>query len=202
MDCTDYPCGKIDALEGCDVTLGGGVVATWGLNASNEDCGFPDGRRYLQTSDAMLEDKFACAATLGTGGYGQEKPAGAGVAAVSDELGMAGACNEGFLRDDAILVVTLISNASKTGDNNNGDPVAWHDALVAAKNGNEDAIVMIGLLSEGNGCFEPTDNYEAWVESFGDHGLVSSICDVDYGPVFAEGVGIIDQACDDFVPEG
>ena len=42
----------------------------------------------------------------------------------------------------------------------------------------------------------------AFTQSFGDHGVVGSVCVDDYNPFFAQAVGIIDTACDEFVPPG
>ena len=57
----------------------------------------------------------------------------------------AGGCNEGFLRDDAILVVTFITDEEDTGSA--GNPDSWKQTLVDAKGGNEEAIVVLGLVA-------------------------------------------------------
>ena len=113
-----------------------------------------------------------------------------------------------------MLVVTIITNAANTGDNNleNGDSSvggdlnqegaqAWHDAVLAAKGGQEAAVVVIGLIPQDT-CSSHTDNYEEFVNLFGDNGLVGNLCDDDYGQTFADGVAIIDTACDEFMPPG
>ena len=40
------------------------------------------------------------------------------------------------------------------------------------------------------------------VAAFGDRGLQGSVCAEDYVPFFADAVGLIDVACDEFMPAG
>jgi hypothetical protein len=47
-----------------------------------------------------------------------------------------------------------------------------------------------------------TAKMEEVVGLFGERGVIGSICEPDYGPFFQEAVGIIDAACDQFVPPG
>jgi hypothetical protein len=210
-DCTGYPCGSVDNLEACDTTLGAGVIQPYGGYASNMACGFPNGRRFLTDADADLTGKFACAAKVGTSGSGDELPLTAMVAAVGDDLAQPQACNENFLRDDAILVVTLVSDDLQSmyapnDDASAGDPMVWYDGLVAAKNDNANAITVIGLVATDNvQCVFPMEEctrFVDFVELFGDKGVLSSVCDDDYADVFAEAVGVIDTTCDEFEPEG
>jgi hypothetical protein len=63
-----------------------------------------------------------------------------------DEHQVPGGCNEGFLRPDAILVVTLISDEDDMYSE--GDPDTWKQALLTAKADDEEAIVMLGLLGD------------------------------------------------------
>ena len=35
-----------------------------------------------------------------------------------------------------------------------------------------------------------------------EHGIAGSVCEPDYAPFFADAVGIIDDACDNFQPPG
>lgn len=209
--CDGYACQSWDSLGlgPCDETLGAGVVAPHGGSASNMDCGFPPSRRFLTDADADLDAKFACAAQVGQSGNGSELPITAAVTALSDELQMPGACNEGFLRDDAVLVLTFISDdppSAALDDATIGVAQDWYDALVAAKGGNADAIVVAGLmLYDDTSCHAfnvPTPPFIELVDLFGDHGVKASVCELDYAAVFAEAVAIIDETCDDFGPAG
>jgi hypothetical protein len=61
----------------------------------------------------MLDDRrpaaatFQCAANVGAYGSGDEKPMFAAAAACGLAQNGPGGCDEGFLRDDAILVLTF-----------------------------------------------------------------------------------------------
>ena len=212
--CDPFVCGSWDGLglDACDETLGGGVRGPYGGGASNVDCGLPEDRRYLIEGDPNLEDTFACMAQVGVTGSSQERPMSAMLAALDPDLAQPGACNEGFLREDAVLVVTIVSDDPSTGtpdDAQTGvaDPMAWRDQLVALKGGQEDAIVVVGIVPQGSPlsdiCVDsmPHHPFRTFVESFGDKGVLGSLCE-DFAPTFAEAVGIIDQTCDDFDPAG
>jgi hypothetical protein len=91
-------------------------------------------------------------------------------------------------------------------------PKQWYDALVAAKNGNPGAISMLGLVSDGDlpgGLCAGNPDDSQWgaaklrelVELLPHH-VLASVCEPDYGDFFAQAVQIIDQTCDEFVPEG
>jgi hypothetical protein len=63
-------------------------------------------------------------------------------------LNAPGGCNEGFSRDDAILVVTFIIDED---DNRSpGTPAGWRQQLIDAKGGDEEAVVMLGLVGDNN----------------------------------------------------
>lgn len=170
-------------------------------------CPVAGGRRYLQHGQPALEETFACLATTATYGT-DENNAAVLLEALSPELTGPGGCNDGFLRDDAILVVTMLSDASVTASEQaTGDPVQWHDELVALK-GNEDAIVVIGMFNDvptdAEPCYNdgPTTTLFEFVELFGDNGFSASICQDSYDTLFAEAVVGIGATCDAFDPEG
>jgi hypothetical protein len=197
----------------CDNALGAGVVFPRGGGASMMDCDVENGHRFATKGQSDLEDTFACMTRVGTSGDGDERPMSAMVAAVAPSLTGPGGCNEGFVRDDAILVVTILSDAGdgSSSDAASGNPGAWRDALVAAKNGNQDAISVLGIMSDhdvnGGSCPDPgwgsNPKLREFVQLFGDRGLLGSICEPDLTPFFVEAVEtVIGSTCEDFVPEG
>lgn len=196
--------------DACDVELGSGKEEDGEGNA----CGFVGEHRYIVDGEPDLDAAFECAALVGTDGDGQELVVEAMSSAVGD-LAQPGACNAGFVRDDAILVVTLITDE---GDASQGLPAQWHEELVAAKGGDEDAIVLLALVGdtdldagicdefdEGVGGFgdgaRPAPRYRELADSFS-HGRWGSVCADDYGPFFVDAVADIDTACEEFVPPG
>ncbi len=118
----------------------------------------------------------------------------------------------GFLRDDAILVVTIVSDAGPNTANmehSRGSAEEWRDGLRAAKNGGDDAIVVVGFLGDsdvaGGACIQPDQNaaeYRKFVGLFGGRGFLGSTCDESYAPLFEQAISTIDTTCDEFEPEG
>ena len=184
----------------CDQTLGAGRAQ--GAGGPPVDCGIDGGARYMTEDQTDLPGTFQCVAEMGATGNSNERPMDAMRAALGPQT-QAGGCHPGFLRDDAILVVTFISDEEETGSA--GTPQQWHDDLLAFKNGNETAVVTLALSGDtdtpGQECIE-TPKMTQFIDLFGARGFIGSICEPDYGPFFQQAVGVIDYACDEFVPEG
>lgn len=178
----------------CNETIGSGRSDS---GATGANCGL-NGAQYISSGTVDLADAFECVANVGTTGSANELPMTAMMRALSPEMNAAGACNDGFLRDDAILVLTVVSDASPASANiehGSGTPQQWHDAVVDAKGGNEQAFVVIGL-------FEDSPQYAQWADSFGAQGFPGSSALPDYSPLFQDAVATIDITCDEFEPEG
>jgi hypothetical protein len=203
----DYECGDDQNVwDDCDRTFGSGVVHPLGLESSNQSCGFQDDRRYLTTEDEDLQDKFACAAQIGAN-HTDEWQMDALTAAVSPEINGEDGCNEGFLRDDAILVLTLITDEPDTMSA--GDLADWYEAVVNAKGGNEEAVVMLGIISDRDLPNAVCDNLEGFphaapdmqefVGNFPNHAKLSICEDQDgYMSFFQEAVDLVADTCDAF----
>jgi hypothetical protein len=203
----------------CERSLGAGEVAPYNGEATNAICLAPGTDRFLSSDaePAEIAELFGCIAKVGTGGSGYELPISAIAEAVTTQS-EPGGCNEGFLRDDAILVVTFISDdVLMPGIDDDastvGSPQAWYDAIVSAKDGKADEVVVLGILWDGtsdascvypdaDGEVLPADRFVEFVDLFGDRGSIGDVCSDAYDPFFAQAVGLIDTACDEFVPEG
>lgn len=189
--------------DACDSTLGAGVIQPTGEFASNQACAITGGKRYIVEGEANIPATFGCIAQVGTTGDNAEKPMDALLAALSATLEGPGGCNEGFLRDDAILVVTFISDDPKYEDT--GTPQNWYDAVVAAKNGDPESVVVIGITPYWPGCRDDVPmeirgmHWADFVMLF-PRSVHGSVCDLDYSPLFAQAISEIDGACDTFVP--
>ena len=217
----DYVCDQTDPFE-CEDVLGAGVTHPRGYGASNSDCSFASGKRYIDGSEPDVTAAFACAAQVGIGSSNPELPMQAMVESVRVG-GDAAVCNDGFLRDDAILVVTVITDEDDNGPGGDdpvgdspGTPHDWFDALVEAKGGNADAIVALALIGDTGqpgGLCPPLDHttgigaensprIREFTALFGAQGHVGSVCAASYESFFLEAVDSIGQACDEFMPEG
>ncbi len=221
-NCKDYieSCEALEQRDPCESVLGAGVTSPRGAYSSMDDCAIPEPRRYLDGNQDVLND-FACVAQVGTSGMGEERPYGAMAAALSPQ-GAVAECNDGFLRDDAILVVTILSDAGEdtTADVPYGANEAelleqWQTALVGAKPQGEDAIVLMSFhyyedgdanvacpVRVGVGSAFAPEAYRAFPPLLGEHGFEASICLGDYSQSFAGAVGTIAEVCEDFVPPG
>ena len=215
--CGDWCEAKSQLDLECESTLGAGEVAPYNMEASNTICDVPDGQRFVSSSagEGQLSQVFSCMAKVGVLGSGLEQPLTAAVAALTTERDR---CNVGFLRDDAVLVVTFISDDYPVRGTNDdalvGDPNAWFDALVGVKGGDETALVVLGITNlESSTCIpdgaaggpvvHPTDRFVEFVDLFGDKGILGDVCTTpDYGTFFADAVGLIDLTCDEFEPAG
>lgn len=219
VDANDFHVGVIttDVYEhnppACQ-TLGGLVTQT-----AFATCGpFADGKAYM-TDEDPLEESFACAAHVGTGGSGWEKPIAATLAALDPGLGEPGACNEGFIRDDALLVLVIITDEDDrppgpSGGGSPGWPSDWFDGIVQAKGGNETNVVTLALVgTDGwdipNVCPAlPMDENDGadnairiiqMVNMF-TYGYVGDVCASNYQPFFDDALEVIHTACLGFEP--
>jgi hypothetical protein len=198
----------------CQV-LGGLVTEVPGPNYQGKVVCNPyaEGYRFM-TEEDDLEDKFSCTANVSPGGDFSEKPATASIAALQPAINAPGQCNDSFLRDDALLVLVLISN-SMTGDDPSADahpsqdPSGWYPEILALKGGNPENAVAIGFISAGDTWCIPNgwDGYQApnlisFIEDFGERGVVANVCEPDYGPIFQDSLDTVIAACDDFVEPG
>ncbi len=190
----------------CDSKLGAGVTFNAGEATANKRCDLYGGNRYIVSGEPDLPGQFECIAAAGT--WGPVPATGdALIAAVSPEINKDGACNAGFLRDDALLVVTIIDNA------HDEQSLSWYnhqyDAVIAAKK-NPYAVVMLAItafpLEEGEpekpDCVEDetnVGNFLPLLEQFPYH-LRGDACAASYVPFFDEAVGMIDEACGSLIP--
>ena len=203
------------------------VTQTGGVDSSNSVCGpYAEGHSYMTEAD-NLDTTFSCAAQVGTGGDGNERPMTTMVAALSGTMNGQGGCNEGFLRDDALLVVVIITDEEDDHEvdgclqdpqpGSNGEPAGWYAGLVATKGGVEENIVVLALVgpdgpdpapcpaldkcSGGIVGAEVANRIISFTEMF-TNGFIGRVCEPSYAAFFSEAVGVIETACDNFVPIG
>ncbi|MCY0989517.1 hypothetical protein OV203_20420 [Nannocystis sp. ILAH1] len=193
-------------LQACDKKLGAGIVFPIGEKATNRRCDLFGGRRYIIEGEPDPLVAFECIATVGIGGAGYEV-AGAMVAALTEDLNGYKGCNDGFLREDALLVVTLIKD---NGDGfSEGEPEDWVEALYAAKGGDKDAVLVLVLTSDSDiwpslcnpgQPTHPTGRLRVFADAV-EHGYIGSICAPSYGPFFADAVSKVRPLCDALIPQ-
>ena len=204
-----FKCGfeTWESVKPCDETLGAGILFNVGPDSKNEPCVLAGGRRYMVLpGEPEPEAAFDCIARVGNGG--SPPPMGeALVAAVSPAINADDGCNAGFLRPDALLVVTMITDLedqeSKT------KPADWYDAVVKAK-GDPGAVVMLAIQPQAlpmgeekkPGCTYDDDGKMRLRElikmfPFHDEG---NTCAASYVPFFETAAGRVAEACAVFIP--
>ncbi|MGH1340312.1 MAG: hypothetical protein ACRBN8_02080 [Nannocystales bacterium] len=152
------------------------------------DCGpFDSGFNYMTDGDD-LEAVFGCVGRVGVFGDAVPRVAETALQVVEGELSEAGACNEGFLRDDAVLVLVLLADGDE--DPATGSPQSWSDRIQSAR-GSADRVFVVtlvdppGLECDGN-ALANEDGARFWLfaSGFGDHAVRAPICVEDYAPYF------------------
>lgn len=201
-------CGAM--LTACDKKTGAGVTFPAGTAATNRRCEIDDGRRYITSGQPDMDEVFGCIAQLGVGGTGRS--AQGMVAALQPEINDPDdeeACNRGFLRDEALLVVTLIQDSYD--QDSLGTVDEWLETLRAAKHYDDDAFAVLVLTTDVDLGFDqlclpeesnPNPNRLRTLADGVEHGFVGSICLPSYVDFFAEHVAVLVDLCEDFVPPG
>jgi hypothetical protein len=129
----------------------------------------------------------------------------------SAERNAPGACDDGFLRDDALLVIVLITDEEDEEDcdpffgcdgGTPADPAQWYTRLVTNKFNIESNIVMLSLVGlPGSSCADHAGRIIQFGSMFTNH-AEGEICAGNYAEFFTEAISQIDTACQEFVPPG
>lgn len=203
----------------CDYQTGAFLTKPASAMDPSLSCEFSTGASYMDGAAETFPDEFQCAALVGTEGNGTEQQVGALVEAISDDKNARGGCNEGFLRDDALLVFLIISdeeddNAVAPGPPHGGsvgDPDRWFGAVVAAKNGKKSNVVALGLvggspryddctdLMANNMGAEEAPRIQQFLDKF-DASFTGSVCSDTYAEFFDQALMAVEEGCISFIP--
>jgi hypothetical protein len=197
----DYLCDYTPST--CDELMGTGTLAPAGGGASNRVCPIAGGKRYMSTGQPDLAETFSCVARVGMSGG--KYIAAALTASVQHNLNGPGGCNGGFLRDDALLMVTMISSSYDEPNSPTGSPGApetWRAELLATKAEDPSSIVMFSIMDAAYapGC-HPKDRMCQLVRTF-PYSLITDVEGDTYDTSFAAAAELVDGACEGFVPPG
>jgi hypothetical protein len=150
------------AGAGCDSTLGAGRVSS----GTGQDCALVGGNRYATQDQPDLTAAFSCMANRGATGPGNEQTMDSLLNGIGP-LSAGGQCNDGFIRDDAVLVVTIVTDEeddpndtvpvpawdgtcepADADTNSVGSPMTWYDQIVNIKNNQSKAAVVLSLIGD------------------------------------------------------
>lgn len=188
------------------------VTQTGGADSSNGPCGpYSSGYRWFDNTEPDLASTFACAAQVGTDGSGDEEQVHGLLRATDAERNAPGACNDGFLRDDALLVVVLITDEEDAEQcipiigcdgGTPAGPNEWFTRLVTNKFNIETNIVMLSLVGlPGSSCADHGSRILDFGTRFTNH-AEGEICAGNYAEFFTQAISEIDTACQEFIPPG
>jgi len=187
----DYPCDLLDLVTTCDRTIGAGNVFAAGGYASNKPCDIAGGRRYLTKDQPNLTETFACVAKLGISGY--DLMGEALTMAMKPEINAPDGCNAGFLRDDALLMVTFIGGYDY---GSKWDPGTWAANVLKAKKDDPGAVVMLSVIDP---TCPPQDRICGLVKKFPYYHLADVELS-DYAAAFDTATNLVEVACAEFIP--
>jgi hypothetical protein len=182
-------------------------------------CGpYADGFNYMTEADDLAQ-KFTCAAQVGIDGYGDEKPMQSTLEALGPQLNGEYGCNQGFSREDALLVLVLITDEeddheSDVVEGSPGDPIDWFEDITALRGDIESNVVVLSLVGpigpdpaecpvrESPTAIDGADVATRLIEftSMFTNGFVGRVCEDDYDDFFNEAIDSVAMACNDFTP--
>lgn len=200
--------------------IGIGVVTTDDpvfVQANAAPCGpYEGGNPWMLSSSTVLATELECALGVGTAGSPNERPVDMLLDALADEAIAPGGVHDGFLRDDALLVVVLVTNEEDelepdTAWGSAGDPADWVEALAGRKGGYLHDVVVLSLLGTPppNACpeiqWDGTEGAQVsprlieLTESF-PQGVVGDICAQEYATFLLGVVPGVVAACAGYTP--
>lgn len=167
-----------------------------------EKCGpYQSGLNFM-TQEDELSRTFGCAARPGTFGAPDERQVGALLGALDPNNGKAGGCNQGFIREKALLVVVFVTDADVGFDK--GTPAQWHEKVLAIKGNDPNKAVVVSIVAPPTNVCDPGDSSISigdglidFTQQFGDRGIVGDVCSPNYRSSFKKATQVIDFACEE-----
>ena len=173
-------------------------------------CMFDSGQVWMELGP-NLGTELACALSQGIAGDPDERPMENLLDALSDEAIMPGGPHEGFLRDNALLVVVLLTDEEDdieavTGWGSPGEPAEWAQTLADRKGGFYQNVVPLSLIGHDppNACppfqwdgasgAEIAPRLIELTESF-PAGAYGDLCEPEYNTFLTSTVTGVSSAC-------
>lgn len=207
-----YPCEAYEGqLAECDTTFAAGVTFPAGFDAANQRCELAGGNRFADStqSDNLLEELTCITQTGWTDvwGFNAEGAMVFGLRPIMTKV--PGGCNLGFLRDEALLLIIFFSAYAGTDDSPAGPPEQWAEEIYAAKGGNQDKVVVLGVakdktlpnpVCEKAGQVEYYSEVEQFLHFHMKHAIHASICEDDYAPFLRDALELSLALCGESPP--
>ena len=166
-------------------------------------------RQWVERSDYDVEQAFGCRATVGLEGPYTEMPLRAVELALSDRI--ADGTNEGFLREDALLAIIILTdeddctNFEGIADSDCHTDLSEHVTFLDQLTGDRSRWAMSVIAgatecSSDFGTAEEAVRLKEVIELAGDNGVFSSICEGDLSPALTDALDTFSAACESFEP--
>ena len=174
-------------------------------------------RRWVEKSDPSASSDFQCLAQAGTGGSSIEMPLYATKLALNERV--ADGTNAGFLRDDALLAIIVLTDEDDCSREDNNftiqndvcstmsglKPVAEYKQMLdnVAKGAGRWATAVIAgptACESGFGKASEAKRLKDFVGLAGKNGTFSSICDGDLSGALEKALDTFDAACKTLPP--
>jgi hypothetical protein len=151
--------------------------------------------------------ELVTALTVGEAGHPNERPIDFLIAALTGEDAEPGGFNAGFVREDALLVVVILTDEEDdleqpTEYGSAGDPPDWIDAVAAVKGGILRDVVLLAIVpSVGGDCTQDLDapRLEEFTMGF-PRGAVADVCAAEYATFLVGQIASLADACTNFSP--
>ncbi len=168
------------------------------------DCGLS--QPWLVAPSAQLEAQFSCIAATTATSTLESTTRNAAEALLAPQ-------NAGFVRDDSVLFVVLLTDEDTT--DLGPSRVEVREQILSAVGGDLSRVVVLAIAGD-QGVFEmpkttcfgpygtatPGRRITSIVRSFRDQGIGVDICQGDFATAFGEALDELVQACISFQPEG
>lgn len=175
-------------------------------------------RRWIERADSDVSGTFSCAAKVGTGGPSIEMSLLTTEMALTER--MADGTNQGFLREDALLALVILSDEDDCSRTDNNFTVEsdqchpeWPENVpishftstldtIKGERGRWAAAVIAGPnnCSSDFGDALNARRLQQFVSETGTNGVFSSICQGDLSGALADALETFDAACEAFPP--
>jgi hypothetical protein len=179
--------------------------------ADDDDCDFEGGNVWIRGSSPDLNDEFACVGDVYIGDVecsgenDDEQPVSAVITALNEPW--VNNQNEGFLRDEALLVVIAITDEDEQPtDGMPGDSQGLYNLLVGAKGGDPDRVVFLGVggstpcVGEYGEINVGADLLQGITREFGSNGIWWDLCDGRLEDGLEDAINTIQVACETIAP--
>jgi hypothetical protein len=171
---------------------------------SAPSCELENGRYITKADEEHFRQRYQCLLRAGTEAPDtDESPIGAMFSALHPARNAPGACNDGFIRDDAALIVVIISDIDELVYD--GGPGDWFTELQNRKGGHAENVSVLAIVPTAYTAECDRDEavrLEQFVDdAYPDHGLVADLCDQgDTEAVLADALSKAPGNCRDFIP--